>query len=195
MSRPLLATSLFLAAGIGLTALSPPARLCTGSHVVVRGDTLSRIAWRCRSSVAAIAQASGIADPDLIRVGQRLLIPGRRAIAAERAPPLRQAESAPRSYRIRPTDTLFSLARWSRTGLPALLAANPGIDPHKIEIGDPISLPAGAADPELLRARERGVVRVTADIQFGPPSRETRPAPPPRRRETRPDEEPDTPGI
>src|SRR6185503_5817859 len=99
------------------------------------------------------------------------------------------------SYRIRPTDTLFSLARWSRTGLPALLAANPGIDPRKIEIGDPISLPAGAADPELLRARERGVVRVTADIQFGPPSRETRAAPPPRRRVAKPDEEPDTPGI
>lgn len=181
MSRPLLATSLFLAAGIGLTALSPPAGQCAGSHVVVRGDTLSRIAWRCRSSIAAIARASGIADPDLIRIGQRLLIPGRTAAAATRVlPPPRQARTVSGSYQIQPADTLYSLARWARTSLPALLAANPGIDPRKIEIGDPIRLPAGAADPGEMRDRERGVVRIRADIQFGPPRRETRPAPPPR---------------
>lgn len=155
MSRPLLATSLLTAAaGIGLVALAPPARQCGASHVVVRGDTLSRIAWRCRSSVAAIAGASGVANPNLIRVGQRLVIPGRTATAA--APPPRRPRYAAASYRIRPTDTLYSLARWSGTSLPALLAANPGIDPHKIEIGDAISLPAGAVDPALLRAVERG---------------------------------------
>jgi LysM repeat protein len=180
MSRPLLATSLFLAAGIGLTALSPPARLCSGSHVVVRGDTLSRIAWRCRSSVAAIARASGIANPDLIRVGQRLLIPGQAAAAAPAPPPARQARRAPGSYRVQAADTLYSLARWARTSLPVLLAANPGIDPRKIEIGDAVRLPAGAADPAEMRAIERGVVRIRADIRFDPPRRETRPAPPPR---------------
>jgi len=188
MSRPLLATSLVIAAGIGLVAFAPPARTCAGSHVVVRGDTLSRIAWRCRSSVAAIARASGIADPDLIRVGQLLSIPGRMA-AAEPAPAPRPARAAPRGYRIQPSDTLYSLARWSRTSLPALLAANPGIDPRKIEIGDPISLPAGAADPAALRALERGSVaapvRAVARTSYAP-------AP---RREPKPDEEPDTPGI
>jgi len=181
MSRPLLATSLFLAAGIGLTALSPPAGQCAGSHVVTRGDTLSRIAWRCQSSVAAIARASGIVDPDLIRIGQRLLIPGRTAAATRAAPPPpRQARAVPASYRIQPSDTLYSLARWAQTGLPALLAANPGIDPRKIEIGDSVRLPAGAADPDEMRARERGVVRIRADIPFGPPRREMQPAPPPR---------------
>jgi LysM repeat protein len=180
MSRPLLATSLFLAAGIGLTALSPPARLCSGGHVVVRGDTLSRIAWRCRSSVAAIARASGIANPDLIRVGQRLLIRGQAAAAAPAPPPAPQARRGAGSYQIQATDTLYSLARWAGTSLPVLLAANPGIDPHKIEIGDAVRLPAGAADPAEMRAIERGVVRIRADIRFDPPRRETRPAPPPR---------------
>jgi peptidoglycan DL-endopeptidase LytF len=180
MSRPLLATSLVLAAGIGLTALSPPARLCSGGHVVVRGDTLSRIAWRCRSSVAAIALASGIADPDLIRVGQRLRIPGQAAAAAPTPPPTRQTRRAPGSYQIQATDTLYSLARWARTSLPVLLAANPGIDPRKIEIGDAVRLPAGAADPAEMRALERGTVQIRADIRFDPPRRETRPAPPPR---------------
>jgi LysM repeat protein len=188
MSRPLLATSLLAAAGIGLVALSPPARQCAGSHVVVRGDTLSRIAWRCRSSVAAIARASGIADPDLIRVGQRLLIPGRMAAAARTAPP-RQAQRAPEGYRFARGDTLYSLARWSRTSLPALLAANPGIDPHKVEIGDAVRLPAGAADPAVLRMRERGLGALPERAVI----RTYAPLAPPRGR--RAEEEPDTPGI
>lgn len=191
MSRPLAALSLL----IGLAALAPPPGSCAGSHVVVRGDTLSRIAWRCRSSVAVIAQASGIANPDLIRIGQRLLIPGRTAAAAASPPPplqARPARHAAGSYRIQPSDTLFSLARWARTSLPALLAANPGIDPHKIEIGDAVRLPTGAADPWEMRARERGVVRIRADIRFEPARpRDLRRPPPPR-----PDpDEADTPGI
>jgi len=189
MSRPLLATSLFLAAGLGLTALSPPARQCAGSHVVVRGDTLSRIAWRCRSSVAAIAQASGIADPDLIRIGQRLLIPGRTAAAARALPPQRQAQSAPPGYRFARGDTLYSLARWSRTSLPALLAANPGIDPHQVEIGDSIRLPTGAADPAVLRMRERGMDTLPSRAVV----RTYAPLAPPRGE--KPADEPDTPGI
>jgi len=150
MSRPLLVPSLVIAAGIGLAALAPPARTCA-DYVVMRDDTLSRIAGRCRSSVAAIARASGIANPNLIRIGQRLVIPGQRTAAAR--PP---APAAASGYRIQPSDTLYSLARWARVGLPALLAANPGIDPRKIEIGDAVRLPAGAADPALLRAAERG---------------------------------------
>ena len=127
MSRPLARhVARSIAAGIGLAALSPPARLCAGSHVVVRGDTLSRIAWRCRSSVAAIARASGIADPDLIRVGQRLLIPGGRPAAAPAPAAAAAGAARPGGYRIQATDTLYSLARWARTSLPALLAANPG---------------------------------------------------------------------
>lgn len=93
-------------------------------------------------------------------------------------PPPAPDEAA--SYAFVRGDTLYSLARWAQTSLPTLLAANPGIDPRKIEIGDSVRLPAGAADPDEMRAHERGVVRIRADIQFGPPRREMQPAPPPR---------------
>jgi len=53
-------------------------------------------------------------------------------------------------------DTLYSLARWAGTNVPALIAANPGIDPTRIEIGDLVRLPAGARDPAPLRFREFG---------------------------------------
>jgi len=45
-------------------------------HVVARGETLSGIAVHYGSTVAAIAKANGISRPSLIRVGQRLTIPG-----------------------------------------------------------------------------------------------------------------------
>jgi LysM repeat protein len=180
MSRSLAAALALIAAAIGLAALSPPRGGCGAGYVVARGDTLSRIARRCRSSVPAIARASGVANPDLIRVGQRLLIPGQAAAAATAPPPARQPRRAPGSYRIQAADTLYSLARWAGTSLPVLLAANPGIDPHKIEIGDAVSLPAGAVDPVFMRARERGLVPIRADIRFEPAPREARPAPPPQ---------------
>jgi len=48
----------------------------TTTYIVVRGDTLGRIAARFGTTVAAIAQANGITNINLIFVGQRLIISG-----------------------------------------------------------------------------------------------------------------------
>jgi lipoprotein-anchoring transpeptidase ErfK/SrfK len=55
-------------------APAAPATTST-SHVVVRGEILSRIALRYGVSVQAIAQANGIYNPSLIYYGQTLIIP------------------------------------------------------------------------------------------------------------------------
>ena len=126
-----------LAAGIGLAAFAPPRGRCAEAYRVARGDTLSVIARRCRSNVTAIARASGIANPNLILVGQLLVIPGVRGATAAlalpstplsaRSPAARAARGAATAYRFERGDTLYSLARWSRVSVPALLAANPGV--------------------------------------------------------------------
>jgi LysM repeat protein len=54
----------------------PPAPGCKTYYTVVRGDTLYRIALRYRVTIYAIVQANGIANPNYIRVGQVLCIPG-----------------------------------------------------------------------------------------------------------------------
>ena len=156
MSRPLAAACALIAAGIGLAALAPPQGGCADPYVVARGDTLSHIARRCRSSVAAIARASGIANPNLILAGQRLVIPGRSGSPSASSPAARAARGAAIAYRFERGDTLYSLARWSRVPLPALLAANPGVDPARIEVGDLIRLPGSASQPRFARSRERG---------------------------------------
>jgi LysM repeat protein len=47
-----------------------------GTHVVQSGQTLSSIAGRYGVSASAIAEANGISDPNRVRAGQTLTIPG-----------------------------------------------------------------------------------------------------------------------
>ena len=187
MSRPL-APALLLtlcAFAAGPPAAEPPAGGCGGSHVVVRGDTLYSIARRCRSTVVAIAEANRLNDPRRIEVGQVLRLSGPDVPFPFAKPEPGPAREAAGPYLFQPGDTLYSLARWARVGVGALIAANPGIDPQKMEIGDEIRLPAGAVRPEPARLRERGPPLQRAILRryetLGPPPPRAVPtAPPPR---------------
>lgn len=48
----------------------------SSTYVVVAGDTLSGIASRYGTTVSALAQANGIENPSLIRIGQKIKVPG-----------------------------------------------------------------------------------------------------------------------
>lgn len=62
--------------GGGVTPPPPPPPSPGGTYIVQRGDTLSAIARRFGVTYQAIAQANNIANPNLIYVGQVLIIPG-----------------------------------------------------------------------------------------------------------------------
>lgn len=70
-----------------IPAVAPPAKEVDGvrtsavTYRVRRGDTLSRIAGRYRTTPAAIASASGIGMHSNLSVGQRLVIPAKRSSA------------------------------------------------------------------------------------------------------------------
>lgn len=46
------------------------------THVVASGETLNRLAAKYNASVSSIVSANNLSNPDLIRVGQKLVIPG-----------------------------------------------------------------------------------------------------------------------
>lgn len=60
------------------TPLASPVVQAAGGqhHVVARGDSLATIARRYGTTVGALAQANGLSDPDHIRIGSRLAVPG-----------------------------------------------------------------------------------------------------------------------
>ncbi len=64
------------------------------TYVVQAGDSLSRIASRHGVTVAALSAANNITDPNRIRVGQKVVIPGASAVE-EPAPPRRQEQPQP----------------------------------------------------------------------------------------------------
>ena len=131
-----LASTLSAAAAPGLAA-GPAAR-----YVVQPGDTLSGIAARfaVRGGWPALYAANRPLigpDPDLIRAGTVLVLPGQRA---------------PSRYRVVPGDTLAAIAAALavRGGWPALYAANRrviGPDPDLIRPGTVLTVPRAAAPP------------------------------------------------
>ena len=90
-------------------------------YVVTRGDTLARIAASFGTSVSALTEANNITNPNLILVGQKLLIPGTAPGTGGdpggggdgAAAPSQPHEDVPRSGRyhvVKRGDTLESIA-------------------------------------------------------------------------------------
>ena len=90
MTRRMTMISIVLVAVIALGVLVTPAtvRADPGWYVVRSGDTLYSIARRYGVSVYSIASANCLANPNYIRVGQVLRIPGGYAPAPKWEPPV-----------------------------------------------------------------------------------------------------------
>lgn len=97
-----------------------------GVHIVQPGETLSSIAARYGVTVQALAEASGISVGDILRVGQKLTIPGRAPEREGAAEAVTEAapEPAPEVYVVQPGDTLAGIAERFGTSVATLARAN-----------------------------------------------------------------------
>ena len=112
------------------------------SHTVQRGETLSGIARQHGTTVSAIAQANGIADPARIYVGQRISIPG-----AAQPSPQAAAQSAAQtngSHTVQRGETLSGIARQHGTTVSAIAQANGIANPARIYAGKTLTIPGAA---------------------------------------------------
>lgn len=130
-SRPVLAALLAVALLVPAAAAAHP-RGGSPSYVVRPGDTLSEIAVRHGSTVAAIAAANGITDPDRIYAGQRLTIP--RGTSA----------GSGRYHVVRSGETLSGIAARYGIGVGELAARNGITDPDRVLAGARLRLDGGA---------------------------------------------------
>ena len=107
----------------------------TYEYTIERGDTLFDLAQRYNITVDAIIGANPGIDPDRLRIGQVICIPG------DNAHPV--CPEGTYEYTIERGDTLFHLARYYNITVDAILRANPGIDPDRLRIGQVICIPRG----------------------------------------------------
>ena len=112
----------------------PVSNTCPGGyfHTVVIGDTFYNIAQRAGIAVEALRAANPGVDPNRLQIGQQICVPAP-------APPTVPCPGTP--YAVQPGDTFIGLARRFGYTLDALLAANPGINPQTLQVGQEICLP------------------------------------------------------
>ncbi len=133
-------------------------------YTVVGGDTLSALAARWSTSVATITDLNGIENPDLIVVGQQLIVPGRgragrTALAGGSAPtstvsaptraagaplstdPVTPPSSSGGTYTVQPGDSLSLIAERLGVSLQALIDANGIADANLIYVGQELIVP------------------------------------------------------
>ncbi|WP_158102713.1 LysM peptidoglycan-binding domain-containing protein [Lentzea kentuckyensis] len=122
-----------IAAPVGGGAVADPGDTWT----VAPGDTLSRVASAWGTTVSAVAVANGVANADLIFVGQVIRKPGTTGAAAP--PP------SGGTYTVAAGDTLSGIAARSGTTVAVLVMLNRIANPDRIYAGQTLTLP-GAAD-------------------------------------------------
>ena len=113
--------------------------LGSSPYIIRTGDTLFRLASRYGTTVEAIIAINPGLDPNSLQVGRIICIP-------TIAPPV---PSCPGGflYVIRAGDTLFSIGQRYNVSVQDLIAANPGIDPNRLRIGQQICIPRSEVPP------------------------------------------------
>ncbi|MBE0689865.1 MAG: LysM peptidoglycan-binding domain-containing protein, partial [Anaerolineae bacterium] len=120
-------------------------------HVVQAGENLFRISLRYGVSMSAIAQVNGIANINLIFVGQRLVIPIGGTTPVPTAVPGTPVPGSPTpvpppvtgTYVVQRGDTLSAIARRFNTTVQAIAAANGIANPNRIFVGQVLQISGG----------------------------------------------------
>jgi LysM repeat protein len=146
---------------VGVTT-SAGAAHADDTYKVRTGDTVSHIATRSGSTVAAIVRANSLADASRIRIGQVLTIPTGSGAAA---PAPAAVAPAAAGYTVVAGDTVSSIAARHGTTVAAVVAAN-GLDSRAfIRIGQTLSIP-GSAAPAAAAPAPAAVAQATGSVSY-----------------------------
>lgn len=141
-------------AATAVPVVTPTPRQAT-TYTVQIGDTLASIARKFGLSAAALQEANGISNPDLIWVGQKLMIPGDDGAAATDATPAAAAASdsatpeptvaplpTPTVHVVQAGETLSQIAKRYGVSVDALVTTNGLGSADMIRVGMKLIIPS-----------------------------------------------------
>ena len=139
--------------GVGLAVVLGSGPAYAGTVTVQSGQSLSQVAAEVHTTVAALATANGISNPNLVEAGAVLQIPGSSAAAPPPAAAPTVATPPPTStVTVQPGETLSALAARYGVSASALAAANGISNPDLIVAGSVLHVPGVGAAPATAAA-------------------------------------------
>jgi LysM repeat protein len=134
-----------LLAPLGVHIAPALAQAGTTTHVVQPGENLFRIALSYGTTWPVLAAYNGIANPNLIFVGQVLKIPA--GGTAPQPQPTAQPQPQPSTYVVVAGDTLSRIAVRYGTTVAALAQANNIANPNLIYVGQVLKIAGATTTP------------------------------------------------
>ena len=147
------------------TALASPSHQGDGYYQVQSGDTLADIAARFGVSVNLLAQVNGIANADLVYVGQQLIIPGvSSGVDASAASETSSAstQTGGEVLVVQSGDTLARIAARYGVSLSTLASANGITNYNNIIIGQRLVIPGADSTASATEPASSTVASTTA---------------------------------
>lgn len=136
-------------AGLGLLVVGS-----TANYQVKKGDTLSAIANKYGVSVAELASANKLPNPDLVVEGTVLVIPSKTKGSSQ------QNVGA---HIIKAGDTLSSIAERYGFSVAELAQANSLVDPNTIFLGEVLIIPGPSPAPSSTKSANAALASAMAD--------------------------------
>lgn len=155
------------------TATTRPAATPTPIfHEVEAGEIPGTIAETYGIGVEVLLEANNIADPTLLQIGQKLLVPVTPTRAAAPPPTPRATPERKATPTAEPTlvfhtveegDTVLAIAMANDTTVEAIAAVNWLADPHRLQIGQKLALPpADGSMPNPVQWAPREIYEIRA---------------------------------
>jgi LysM repeat protein len=139
---------------------TPPAPISKRSgeglyHRVKAGETLSSIARTHQVGVDRLVAENHITNPNALKIGQEIYIPGRKGSTASTPPAPDAGRKAPKqsagsaggssSHTVQAGETLSSIARRFGVTSTSIAAANSLANPNALSIGQSLQIPGASA--------------------------------------------------
>jgi LysM repeat protein len=143
---PTVATSTVVTPPVAVSppvAVTPPVDTSTMEYVVVKGDTLGKIAKKNGVTLKALEGANSGVVPTKLKVGQKLSIPAATTSASAPTSATPAVDTGSDTYTVKSGDTLTKIAKANGTTVKALQSEN-NLSTTKIKVGQKLKIPAKA---------------------------------------------------
>jgi LysM repeat protein len=124
--------------------VAPPPYSPPGTeYIIVKGDTLAKIAKKNGVTLKALEAANPNVQPTKLKVGQKLTIPAGSATAPAETPAVTASAGGGETYVVKSGDTLTKIATSHGTTVKAIETEN-NLSTTKIKVGQKLKIPAKA---------------------------------------------------